>query len=510
MDKMVVYHNNNSVKTIQDLIEEKHIITTKEFTYKDFFDENRTRIFQQLSDEYRCELAEKKYGKDATIDDLSEGDLEYDMVLPCPCTLELEVQYATSTLEITETNFQENVENFFVFEDSQISKIMKNKEYVINQNTKKQIPDVKVFGWFKSYYEVSKELVNNRTDVVSLNYKRFVEISNHIIDISTNVSKNGGTFKITLPLIPCIGNRKTLNGTKLNSEWASSWYGFKEDYQNKIINSKVYIHDLNNRIDSVLFNKSFFSKNSLKNTDLDLFGWLIQSNDLIFINFGDDIKEMEDDIGMRCFDMIGLVDEVSISRNANGSGSVVVSGRDLMKLIQEDSSLFFNKSTAWGGSQIFGNTESYMKTGDILSSDMLGGKITPVDRLRRLTNEINIFAYPNKSIDFILKGVIQKLVNIEICPDDIFSFWGNRRTKFNQFQYEKETVEEDNTNEIDLNTDEEMQVDEELNVNINANSDKTGNETWNILNKKKAPNTKKTPQEISKELGIQLPGMNWK
>ena len=509
MAKMVVYHNNDSIKTIQDLIEEKHIITTKEFTYKEFFDENRTRIFQQLSDEYRCELAEKKYGEDATIDDLSEGDLEYDMILPCPCTLELEVQYATSTLEITETNFQENTDDFFVFEDSQISKIMKNKEYVINQNTKKQIPDVKVFGWFKSYYEVSKELVNNRTDIVNLNYKRFVEISNHIIDISTNVSKNGGTFRITLPLIPCIGNRKTLNGTESDSGW-TSWYGFKEDYQNSANYGNIYVYGLNDEINTVLFGKSFFSKNSLKNTNLDLFGWLIQSNDLIFINFGDDIKEMEDDIGMRCFDMIGLVDEVSISRNANGSGSVVVSGRDLMKLIQEDSSLFFNKSTAWGGSQIFGNTESYMKTGDILSSDMFGGKITPVDRLRRLTNEINIFAYPNKSIDFILKGVIQKLVNIEICPDDIFSFWGNRRTKFNQFQYEEETVEEDNTNEIDLNTDEEMQVDEELNTNINANSNKTGNETWDNLNKKRAPNTKKTPQEISKELGIQLPGMNWK
>ena len=180
-------------------MEYKHIFETDDFTYKTFFDENRTYIFQQLDDEYRCKLAEEKYGNDASMDDLKESDLDYEMKLPFPCTLFVKVKYVTTNLKISETNLQVNTDDFYAFESEQISKIENNEYYVINRSTKKQKPDARVFGWFKSYYyagTLEKTGIFYRSDKA-----RFLDISKYIQDISTNVTQAGGSFRITLPMI---------------------------------------------------------------------------------------------------------------------------------------------------------------------------------------------------------------------------------------------------------------------------------------------------------------------
>ena len=462
---MIIYHNNREIKTIKDLMKYKHIISTDDFTYKEFFDKNRTRIFQQLDNTQKCELAVQKHGKNASIEDLTEGDLDYDMTLPFPCTLEVDIQYVTSIVEITETNFQENTDEFFVFENEQISKILTNKEYVINKTTKKQRPDVRVFGYFKTEHR-TKQYGNDYNTSYG-----FTEISDFIQDINTSVTKSGGTFRITLPLL---GINENVNALSIFNKSSNSSTIFNENKKEAYYN-----------VGGIYF------KSAVRDNDNSLFEVLIQTNDLIFINFGDNIRKMEENIGMRCFEMIGLVDDVSLSQNANGSGCVVVSGRDLMKLITDDNSLFFNKSTAWGGSNVFANIESYEKTGDILSADMIGQKFRPVDRLRRSSNEINIFAYPNKTLDYVIKGVVQKLVNIEICPEQLFMQWGNRRTKFNDFEYESNDDNVIKNNELELNSEEEMQVDESLNIDLNMNNrGNSGNGAFDeLINREKRPLT---------------------
>lgn len=463
---MIVYHNNHSIKTIKELMEEKNIFETEEFTYETFFEENKLRIFQQLSDEERCKLAEEKYGKDASIDDLTVDDLHYDMVLPCPCTLLIDSKYVTTNLSISETNFQENTDDFFVFQKKEINRIVNNKSYQIELNVSKKRPDVKVFGFFKSLYRVLELNGNVCGTSYSSNFIRFLPISKYIIYITTNVSQNGGTFKITLPII---NMEKSSNGYDDYFNMSNFWNHNNNDDIVYVI--KYFFGSGKNEFD---FNKNnFFHKSTVNDFENNLFNYLIQSNDLLFIDFGDDIEMCEEDINQRCFDMIGLVDDVSVSQNSNGVGFVTVSGRDLMKLILEDSSLFFNKSTAWGGSNIFENIESYMKTGDILSSDMLGGAATPVDRLRRLTNEINIFAYPRKTLDFILKGVVSKLANIEVVPSNLFYSWGLRRTKFNELRYFDDNgniVEQEYENEQEYNENEQIEVDEILNEGLNENN----------------------------------------
>ena len=141
--------------------------------------------------------------------------------------------------------------------------------------------------------------------------------------------------------------------------------------------------------------------------------------------------------------MIGLVENVSVNVDASGRGSVSVSGKDLMKLITDDNSLFFNTSSASGESRIFSNTESAGKQGDIRDADMIGGSENgPENRLRLSTNQIDVFALPfNRSIDFVIKGVISQLANIEVVPDYVFTSWGDARTKFRDFLSYQEVEE---------------------------------------------------------------------
>ena len=69
--------------------------------------------------------------------------------------------------------------------------------------------------------------------------------------------------------------------------------------------------------------------------------------------------------------------------------------------------------------------------------------------------------------------------------------WGNRRTKFNDFEYESNDDNVINNNELELNSEEEMQVDESLNIDLNMNNrGNSGNGAFDeLINKEKRPLT---------------------
>ena len=137
------------------------------------------------------------------------------------------------------------------------------------------------------------------------------------------------------------------------------------------------------------------------------------------------------------YDMIGLVDDVRVVTNsANAEAYLEVTGRDLMKLLIEDGSFFWNYSTTSDPTTIFANQQQAGKQGDINDVD-LSGQIynDPINRIRQLSGEIDIFANGiNMDIAFILKGVISKLANIEVVPSYVFDSWGKDRTKFTELK----------------------------------------------------------------------------
>lgn len=440
MEQLTLYHNNSSLKTLSDYMDANRITG---ISVDDLFDfqyneqkSNRELFFEQMSANEKAAYS-KEIGKGEN-DSLTASDLKSDMTLPCPCIFKIEAKYVTRELAISQTNFQEQTDNVFAFENSLIQRILNNPGYSISKETKRVAPKCSVWGWFKSLYYSGSTLFGSHFQ--SKNNK-FVDISDFIINISTNVSSQGGTFTITLPIIHSQFKEETksagttkmkipIGGSELNIDLADSYI---DRFSEK---AELFLY---NRYEGDEKKKNFFHKVGLSSMEKNYFNWLIQSNDLIFISFEE--LQMEQDTGSRVFDMIGLVESVSVSQDANGVGRVTVSGKDLMKLITDDNSLFFNLSSAWGESQIFSNTESVGKQGDIRESDFISGmKRGAENRLRWSTGQLDVFAAPfNRTINFVIKGVISQLANIEVVPDYVFDAWGDYRTKYQDWlSYEEQ------------------------------------------------------------------------
>lgn len=402
METVTLFHHNSSLKTLQDFMDAEGI---KGISADDLFKENQEAIFNQMSPDDKASYA-KENGKD----NVTKDDLKSSMTLPCPCVLKIHCKYVTREVAISQTNFEENTDNLYAFENDHIQNILQDGGYRIDVSTRKYKPSCCVFGWFKSLYYIKEQSGGKilRIDDNKNSERNFIEISPFIMNLSTDVSADGGSFSFTVPVIHSV----------VSSEDGKNISAYDK---RKAMMTDIYYY--NN-------NKEFFHKIGVNTFHSNFFNWLIQSNDLVFISFEE--LEMERDSGIKTFDMIGLVERVTESQDADGNGTVTVSGRDLMKLINDDSSLFFNTSSAWGNSQIFANEESAGKQGDIRDVGSNDAKLTSMQRIRRSTNEIDVFAAPfNRNISFIIKGVISQLANIEVVPGEVFASWGGRRTKFN-------------------------------------------------------------------------------
>lgn len=429
-----LYHRNKLVKTIKDFMEREHIygIETEEF-----FDYNKKLIFSQMSPEEKT-----AYGKELGLDGWpTVDDLKVDMTLPCPCNLQINASKVTAEIAISQTNAQVNTSDFYAFADEKIQEIYQDEGYKIAGSTKKD-PMCRVLGWFKSLYFVG---VGSETKVVASSDGRFwaetADISEHVMSMSTLVEKNGGSFTIRLPIINARSAGLTLIwryfGENRESSEDTGWFG-------KVTkNDMVYRHD-----------EGYYSKNDFNDIEANYFNWLISSNDLLFLSFeklemetreheydDTDANQVVVNLAEGVYDMIGLVDSVKvITSPATASGYVEVTGRDLMKLLIEDGSFFFNPSTSSNPSVVFLNEQSYGKQGDIKEADLLNNTYTnPINRLRRISGEIDIFANrTNMDLSFILKGVMSQLANVEVVPSHVFNDWGDDRTKYVELEPTKE------------------------------------------------------------------------
>lgn len=409
---LTIYHHDTSVKTLSELMEKERIVKVN---VDELFNYNRDAIFSQMSPAEKAAYA-KSLGKSS----ITANDIKSDMTLPVPCTLHVKAEYVTQELAISQTNFEVQTDNIYVFQRDEIANIIQNEGYVNKDyDVKRTSPQCSVFGWFKSKYYVGEFDGDNKwAGRIKSDNNKFMDISDYIVNLTTNVTADGGNFQITLPIINSIEDFVKIN------PYADSPVAIQR--------SLSYTDRVAKTLDVYKFGKYFYHKAGMVAMEQNFFNWLIQSNDLIFIAF--ETLKMEETLGGHVFDMIGLVDSVVVNQNANGQGSVTVTGRDLMKLLTDDSSLFFNASTVWGQSEIFVNTESAGKQGDIVNADAYGDKAAPIDRMRRSTNEIDVFANPfNRTIDFVMKGVISQLANIEVVPSYVFEGWGDRRTRFAEF-----------------------------------------------------------------------------
>ena len=405
--RVLLYHTRKSDKTIEDFVKSQKIIGIEA---KDVFDDNRDYIFQQMS---VADLETYKNEKGSV--PKSGSDLDMSMTLPLPCKIKVCPYNITAETMVNNTNWHTPNNDFYAFASEEIEKIFESPAY--SSLIDKSNCDVEVIGWFKQ-----TNLFGERKKRINDVRGEWFDLSPYVISLNASVNANGSSFSIRLPIIGMVG----------------SVDGFAElpDF-----GGRMKIHEPVSTLWK-FGEKNFYAKKSLETAQLgNLFSSLISYNDLIFLSFtkNEEIKDvmpLEKRVAENSWDVIGLVDDVRVNLNGGAaSGYVEITGRDLMKLLIEDGSYFFNPSSSYSSESIYANEAEasvnggvYHTRGDIADVTDLGGEGRGlVKRLRNMSNEIDIFAYrPMREIVYILKGVVSQLSNIEVVPGEIFDFWENR------------------------------------------------------------------------------------
>lgn len=437
----ILLYNRGKRMTISDYMERNYIYGV---TPQELFDLNKDLIWQQYT-ELDKEIEKAGSGKWPE----SAADLSLGSWLPAPCVLRINPSKVTAELAIAQTNAQVNTEDFYAFAAEKIQDIYQNEGYRIADSSKRS-PDCSVVGWFKSLYYVSLDAKGKKTIKMEKNdFTEFADLSRHIVSLATSMTSNGGSFTMRLPIISARSEGVSVITEILKGENGERTYGDMAGQQGKASKNDVsYEYGKNGE---------YYAKSSFDDIEANYFNWLISSNDILFISFEkldmELVKETADwysgdvdnfkistKLAEGIYDMIALVDEVKVVTNSQSSDAYVeITGRDLMKLLIEDGSFFFNPSTTSDPSTVFANEQSYGKQGDIREADVMNNTYNnPINRLRRVTGEIDIFANRiNMDISYILKGVISQLANVEVVPGYVFETWGEDRTKYIELEPEK-------------------------------------------------------------------------
>ena len=477
--KYITLQNDRKNQTVGEFVKRNHIFYTDpdhpekkiDDVVKNFFKLNKERIFKQMDASAREDFSfYKSTGSYPTKEDRedeecfeenacknypkSADDLDENMILPYPCLLRIGARCITAEIMISQTNFQMQNNDVFAFADEHIQEILSEAETSDGTFAKSE-PKVTAFLWSKT---LTKASVNYQIGGMQ-NHKTFgwTDLSSRVVSMSTNVGQQGGTFNIRFAFIA---------SERYRSNWQSESYETNtllEKYGNTSRETDDYYTDDHtshtppySRYSRVNFNtedaKSFFSN-------------LISPNDLFFIAFSSledesnkaDLVDEDVEANYRAnniakiasessFDMIGLVDNVTVQRNAeNGNIMIDVTGRDLSKLLSDDGTFFFTHSTTKNPSRIFYNEQGDAKQGDVREVEKMDGKYQAINRVRTLSGELVDIAFnlPNQSIDYIIKGVISQLANIEIVPSTAFEYWENR-TRWLEVHPEDEIKDKEN------------------------------------------------------------------
>lgn len=484
--------------TIKEFVQRAHITYTDvdnqednvDDVAKNLFEQNKERIFNQMSDEEKREWAYwdatgnyptkqdklKNGGKDFedTIKDkypTSADDLDdYEMRLPWPCNLRIEAHCITAELMITQTNFQSRqhkgedeeatTDDVYVFEDEFIQEMLTERENDTVSGVKKVEPGVTVFLWSKSMTRAGQIMQIQGSSFMSGVGQKMVgwlDLSEFVVGMETNVSHDGGRFSIRFQF--------------LASDNGEDMYAAEEADGTLIAGGNGNIFRLSKHHAKTWTKTSKFAKVDTNTPEArSFFHSVFSPNDLLLLSFTSELepvdtaKRYENNVNLEllntyneyidsdniakvasqnAFDMIGLVDNVVFSKNsARGSLEIEVTGRDLSKLLIDDGTFFFNFSTTKDPSRIFYNEQGYAKQGDV--RDVTDGVELAVNRMRKPMGGVDIFYNQiNQSIDYVIKGVLSQLANIEIVPSNTFEYWDNR-TRWLDTHPDDEIIEKEN------------------------------------------------------------------
>lgn len=275
-------------------------------------------------------------------------------------------------------------------------------------------PDATVWIWCASLSPANEENTELKGSI--LNITPFIQ------SLTTNSSKTGGNFSITLPPLVCeldSENKWSLSKSNITQYETDKYKSLQGD--GYLATSSLY------HTETVQENPNKASDNILARNPL-FFHNVISQNDLVFIRF--ETLEMEKEqryedanqflidrqnLAGRIYDSICLVDVIYQSiTSENNDISINVKGRDLSKLFIDDGTYFYALENSQGILKFAGQSTI---------------KNSLISRIFADNGMSFIGLYQFTSIEYILKFIIQQLSNIKIVPDDLFFSYGDRRSK---------------------------------------------------------------------------------
>lgn len=310
----------------------------------------------------------------------------------------------------TETNQTVNSVDFEGFLAKKIVNLLSDKGYkrTFTPKTRSKKGSVKEIFPFISVWVWSRSLSISElkpSSDGSTKYEHVIlNITPYLYDVNTTVAENGGNFTFNLaPVTSDIGNDNNNTGKGWKIKDGTQKAG-KSNKQSLVTQNNLHYVDG----DQLKRNRLYFDKS-------------LQANDVVFIRF--ERLELEDqrvnldeletisinDLPNQTFDMIGLIDNVSVENQFDSLNvNVSVSGKDLVKLLIEDGVYFYPTDFTEDG--IFSNT---------------GATNSRLDRFGNKGGILDRFQSANRTIDRSLKYLVNNLGSIEICPGDLFNGYAN-------------------------------------------------------------------------------------
>lgn len=343
-----------------------------------------------------------------------------------------------------------------------------NYKAFLSDRIKKIISD----SGYKPLNREDTESVNNRTYRIHSKFTVWIwckalgesQLEGKIIDItpfvnlvSTTGGQDGGNFQIMIS--PVLG-KYVYENLEIKDELVSlagempSEFIQRGSWQINKGSAVEYLY--NGESNFVLRESTIKTSNNKAYKNNVLFHNIIQSNDVVFIQFEEleiekdtrrkHIGELslenliisDDKLSGKYFDMIGLVDVNSLSDNSSTADlSVTVTGRDLMKLLIEDGEYFFTAD--------FSNGDTAAVQADGISS---GNNDVNKPMRRLIDGNLNFFnAYVDRTVEYSLKFIMNMLSNVQICSDTLFK---SHEDKVKRYEYDIVNDKATNLQKVDV------------------------------------------------------------
>jgi len=411
-----IFYRDKSITTLKQLFDKEKIVNLSIDDFLDIQDPftgqtNREAIFTALSAQQR-----KKQGI------TSAKDVNQSTKISPPVTFWV-------TIDNIEVNIIKHESQFVRYKDvdaflsEEIKEIINSNLFSNESNDySNYTPQISVYLWSKTF--------DNKTTIVSgFTNGALVNLSSFIDSVTIGNYDTGGNFTMQISLVPVTDKAIVTDLDKVHKMWDidTNFIRYGDKTKNNVI--KTFVH----KDDGVYLDGLYSDK---RNVDFGTVG--LNTNDIVFIKLSAFKKQTNNDnfyvdnnvLVDENFDMIALIDKVDVAYEPN-EVTITITGRDLMKLISDDGSFFFPNSYSNEESEsgVFINQTNTGDAQNTLNKYFNSG----VNSHSRFVSTGLILPFFNPSartIKAVVELVIGKLSNIQICPDDVFESYGNKRTKF--------------------------------------------------------------------------------